>query len=242
LLLIVVGLVCVFPLSFYFLILATLHHRPRPTIIPGVWDTAALFCGLSGFFLVGGTVLIGSLDQTIREYWLRGGTLREWRILHLQADRSAKVLWAAYLLGLSAILVRGIRSRRCVTVIYQLTPDELEALLHPILERLHQHAERRGAWWRIRSNAEESPARPKPDRFQPALKVDGSDAMRIALIRWHRVDASLREDLEAELRRAIRGVYRPPSPAGVWFLTATGVIFMATAMLLGMIFFRLEHT
>lgn len=243
LLLIFVGMACLFPLSLYFLFLASLHHRTRPTMVSGVWDAAALLVGLSGFLLVGGTVLIFSLDRAIREFWLFGGTLREWAILHAQAEFAARVAWASYLAVLIGTTWWALRSRRNTTVVYQITPAELESLLPAIFERLGFELQRRGARWFWSAIGEASsfgtpssvPAR--DEARSEWISVDGSEFMRVAVISWSRGDSPVRQDVEAELHHSLAHIRIPPGPIGVWFLTGTTVIFMATALLLGVIFF-----
>lgn len=243
LLLIFVGMACLFPVALYFLFLASLHHRTRPTMVSGVWDSVALLVGLSGFLLVGGTVLIFSLDRAIREFWLFGGTLREWAMLHAQAEFAARVTWASYLAVLIGATWWALRSRRNTAVVYQITPAELECLLPAIFERLGFELQRRGARWFWSASGEASlvgtpSSVPTKDEARSEwISVDGTESMRVAVISWSHADSPLRQDVEAELDRSLAHIRTPPSPVGVWFLTGTTVIFMATALLLGMIFF-----
>ena len=241
-LLIFIGVCCLFPLSLYFLFLASLHQRPRPTMISGVWDAIALFLGLIGFLLVGGTVLVFSLDRAIREYWLWGGTAREWLALHRQAEWYSKFLWGSYVVMLSILLGWVVHSRWHDTVIYQLTPAELEERLLTAFQRFNRSLECRGAhgWLSLPpSDANKAENMTYSQGAQPLLRIDGSESLRISVIRWLPHGLPFRQDVEAELSRILRAIHRLPSPAAAWFLTATAVIFVTTTMLLGMIVFRI---
>src|SRR5713226_10358576 len=83
-LLLLVGIACLFPVALYCLYLAMLHNRRNPTMISGSWDFAGVLIALSGFLLIGGTLLVFCLNNAARDYWFRGGGFADLRRVHTQ--------------------------------------------------------------------------------------------------------------------------------------------------------------
>jgi hypothetical protein len=221
LLLFLVGLACLFPLAGYLLYLALLHHRGRPTMISGPWDFAGILAALSGFLLIGGTMLVFLIHSSVRAFWLSPATVADFenlKTIHLRAGAATLAIWGVYLLiviGGSAVL---LRLRRPVTIIYQLTPAELEDLLPAALDRLKLAHFRRGPRWTIGTGT---------------LKIDGSTPMHHVTLRWESAPGGLRSDVEAELSRDLAAVSVPSSPAATWLMTVAAGMFTIMIFLLG---------
>src|SRR5262249_32311936 len=127
-------LVCLLPLALYLLFLAYLNNRRQPSLLSGTWDLACLLLGLSGFFLVGGPVLLSAFDSAWRALVFEGsGHLRS-------VPRSDAVVWsilaAVYILALAAVIVLLLRARQRIGVIYNFPPVGAEDMVAGSLERL----------------------------------------------------------------------------------------------------------
>jgi hypothetical protein len=241
LLLLLLGLACLFPISMYCLFLARVHHRPRPTMISGPWDFAGVVMALSGFVLVGGTTLLFSLHSAVRDFWLRGGDLEEMRRAHAQSGAVTFVLWGLYF----AVVVFGsaylIWQRSDCTVLYNLAPLELDGMMAALLRRLGLPCTRRGTrlyigygpplkpevFKALGGDDGFDPAAPASDPVRKALvELDGSAAMRHVTMKWRFGARELRHELEAELARDFDHQRYGPGPASGWFVTAAGVLMM----------------
>ena len=144
-----IGLACLFPLSLYCLYLAMLHQRGHPTIVAGSWDMAGVLIALSGFLLAGGTTVIFAIHSAVRDYWLQVGPVHSLAGLYARVGAWTLGVWGLYFL----ILVVGgaylIASRRECTVVYHVSPMELDELLASAVGRLGLPVERRGARWML---------------------------------------------------------------------------------------------
>src|SRR5258706_6193076 len=87
---------CLFPASLYCLFLAMLHQRRRPTIISGPWDAAGVLLALSGFLLIGGSILIFTLHGTAREWLVHGRHWHDIRAAHARETWLTWALWGGY--------------------------------------------------------------------------------------------------------------------------------------------------
>jgi hypothetical protein len=221
--LLLIALACVFPLSLYCLFLAMLHQRARPTMIRGAWDMAGVLIALSGFLLVGGTTIIFALHAAVRERWLYVGPIHDLTAFYSRAGRSAFSIWGGYSLVLLGGAVYLISSRRPCTVVYHITPAELEMLLIAAAERLGLPAQRQGARWLLGS----------PETRKGIIEVDGTAAMRCVALRWKYAAGTLRADVEAEVARDLAVYDAGPSPATTWFMTASASLFAIMVFLLG---------
>jgi hypothetical protein len=217
-----VGLACAFPLSLYCLYLAMLHQRAHPTMVSGAWDMAGVLIALSGFLLAGGTTVIFALHVAVRDYWLHVGSVRNLGQVYGRTDAWTVTLWGGYFL----LLIGGgaclIAARRACTVVYHITPGELDELLTAALGRLGIPAKRTGSRWLL------GPAQ------TGLLEVDGSAAMRCVTLRFRGVSPTQRADIEAELGRELVAFAAPPSPVTMWLMTASASLFTLMIFLLGM--------
>jgi hypothetical protein len=232
-----IGLACLFPAALYCLFLATVHHRNQPTMIAGQWDFVGVVAALSGFLLVGGTIIVFCLHAEVREYWLVGRSFNDLRAAHARADAVTFAIWGTYFIAVVAGVISLLRLRRRCTAIYQITPAELEEILPSVLDRLNISHIRRGPRWSLGAKDATIPAKEDGARAgQPlnggSIDVDGSSAMRHVTLRWSDVSSTMRRDIETELDRDFSAIVWPASPASTWFLTAAGCMFTIMIFLL----------
>jgi hypothetical protein len=128
------GLFCLTPLAVYLLWLALLNRRDRPTVVAGPWDFAALLCGLSGFVLFGGGLLLSLLQSNVR-FWMRGNfeALREaWG----QEQTTWALIVVAYLLVVVGGAALALVSRVRTLVVYNVDPEQLEVTLAELFDQM----------------------------------------------------------------------------------------------------------
>jgi hypothetical protein len=221
------------PASLYCLYMSMLHHRNQPTMISGPWDFVGVLAALSGFLLIGGSTLIFSIHTIVRDYWLLGGTLEELRSVFAKAGALTFGIWGAYFLALVGGSVGLLRSRRRVTVVYQIAPLELEELLAAALDRLKLPSSHIGARWFLGSAEKAKTPEISAAHAVGVIEIDGSSAMRYVTLRWQRGSDRLRQDVEAEIGRDLAALVLPSGPAATWFMTVAGALFTIMIFLLG---------
>ena len=130
------GLAFLFPLAVYFLILALINSRRRPTLMSGPWDFALVLFALSGFILVGGPSILAHFDR-LWHYLVYQARFRTFlRALSLEEAQPGLWIWLSYAvlaLGGSAFL---LWRRRHVSVVYHVSPGLLLRALDQAFERL----------------------------------------------------------------------------------------------------------
>ena len=218
-----VGLACLFPLTLYCLYLAMLHHRSRPTMMSGAWDTAGMLLALSGFLVVGGSTLVFTLHGSAHDWLVRGSTFHDLRRLSTQESQLTWILWGGYLLVVVGGSIALMRQREDTTSLYNIAPEELEDLLKATFARLNLPVERRGARWLLG---------PAGDP-RAVLEADGSAPMRHVSLTWVFAGPALRRELEAELERELVSFSTPESSTSNWFMTVAGALFFLMVFLLG---------
>jgi hypothetical protein len=223
------SLLCLMPLALYFLFLATLNQRRRPTMLTGLWDFTCLLLGLSGFLLIGGPVLVGALDSAWRHIMLSG---------NFEAIKAAWstsiVIWSTiagcYLTGLALLIGVSMFRRRNVTVIYNVDPDALPEVLAGVMEQ-------RGCKWRpalggfeiIRQGNDDAPRR------RAFVSIRSFPSLRHASLEWRADhDPVFRQAIEADADKLLQALDSPANPAGGWFMSTAVTIF--GIMLIWMIF------
>jgi len=241
--LLLIGLACVFPLAMYCLYMAMLHQRSRATMIAGPWDFVAVLAALSGFLLVGGTTILFALHTSVRDSWLLAGSVYNLRDIHSRIGALTFVIWGLYFLALVGGAIFFISRRRPVTLVYHVTPDEVEPMLDAAISRLGIPLTRRGARWLIGIVDRPLAKSTSSDREfsgRGIVEVDGSEASRVTTLRWQYATRTLRADVEAELTRELAAFQPPASPATLWFMTIAGslfvlmIFFLATFLLIAL--------
>lgn len=240
-LLLLVGLACLFPVSLYCLFLALLHHRRHPTMVSGPWDFTGVLLALFGFMLIGGTTLVFALHGAARDFWMRGDNFADLRRSHASAGMVTFLIWGIYFLLIVGGALYWLRQRAAYTILYNLAPLELESIFSALFDRLGLTHMRRGtrlyvgygppvkSATALQFGGDDGldPAAPAIDPVRKALiDVDGSSAMRVVSLRWHFASRELRRELEAELARDLERFETGPGPASGWFITAAGCIML----------------
>lgn len=200
------NLFCLGPLSLYLLHLAVLARRPRPTVVSGSWDFAALAAGLSGFVLFGGGLFL-HLAQSNFRYWMRGN-LEAFRGAWASEQTSWVLLSAAYGLCVALLVALTLASRRLSFTVYNVSAPDFEAALGDVLEQLNRPLERRGNEW--------------VGATGPVFRVDHFEGGRAASLRWLADDRSLLPDVERLTREAVRTATPDENPAGSWLMAFAG--------------------
>jgi hypothetical protein len=214
---------CLAPLAVYFLWLALLTRRSRPTVIAGQWDFVGLAAGLSGFVLFGGGLVL-SLVQSNFRYWMRG---------NFESLRAAwgqeKVTWILFALLYVTLVITWIAmalaARRRSLVVYNIDPTVFEATLSEIFEQLNRPVERHGNLW-------VGPA--------PLAEVDRFIAGRTVTLRWVGEDHLLFQEVERLLREAARTIIPDENPASRWLMACAVGAGASAASCFGLLAYALS--
>jgi hypothetical protein len=124
-----------FPVAVYFLALAVINGRRRPTMVSGPWDFVGVLFATSGFLLVGGPWILTNLNTEWRNLLLQGrfgglnGQTSQWWYFWIG-------LWTVYFGAVVAGSAYLLQRRRIVTVIYNVEPAMVEEALAQTLDRL----------------------------------------------------------------------------------------------------------
>ena len=232
------------PLALYLLFLSFLNQRQRPTLMSGPWDFTCVLLGLSGFIVLGGPMLLSTLDSAWRSYWFGGNFSR------VREEWSAhSALWsrigAGYVIALGCLIGITMNLRRKVTVIYNLDPSAIEDMLIAALDVRGLGCRRLGGGFEIgkmRHNPhlvvdENALAKKPPVLFSGPtafVRIDRFSSLKHASLKWLEAEPLLRGEVESELDKIVSTTESPPNPAGGWFMTAAISLFFV--MLLWMAF------
>jgi hypothetical protein len=241
--LLLVGLACLFPVTLYCLFLAMVHQRRTPTMISGVWDFVGIMLALSGFLLIGTTVFLMSLNPGARSFFLDGGPITDLMRAYARSNRYMFLLWALFFLTLGSSFAFVLWQRRAFTVLYHVTPNELEQLLSNVLFRLRLSATNRGPRWFIGYDQPAmAPAIPEDsekellvefDQVRKAIiDVEGSSTLRYVTMNWRFVTAAMRREIEYELARDLANFAASEGSVASWLMTATTSAFVLMVFML----------
>jgi len=213
------GVISLTPVALYLLWLSILTRRDRPTLLPGAWDFTILLAGLSGFILFGGGLLLTLMQSNVR-YFMRGNfeALREaWGKEHL-----AWVLTVlAYLMFVIGGSLLTLQARRRSLVVYNIEPDQFEAVLGEIFEHLNRPVERRGNLW---------------VGGVPLCEVEPFTAGQTVTFRWLSEDVLLFQEVERQLHEAVKTISSPDNPATRWLSSAVAGCSIVLIFLVVVIF------
>jgi hypothetical protein len=242
--LLLAGMACLFPIALYCLYLAMLHNRRSPTVISGPWDFAGVLMALSGFLLIGGTILIFSLHTAARDYWLRGGGFGDFRRTHSQVDALTITVWGIYAIALIGGSAWLIVSRANFTSVYNVTPAEMEMIVENLCGRLGLSFAKRGARFLVGHEraaldtaTADGSSRLSGTIRKATFEVDGSASLRQVSLRWLFTSPESRRDLEAELVRDLNQFDSSAGTVSGWFITAGGAVMIV--MIFGLVTFLL---
>jgi hypothetical protein len=130
------GLVVLFPIGTYVLVIARLNRRSRPVLVSGVRDSAGLLLALSGFLFFLWPSLITGFNYWPRDIWLYNHYSSLKGLGHQWWWVWWGFLWLVYLVVVFGGSFLLMWSRRGVTVIYNVEPAVLNSVLERILDRL----------------------------------------------------------------------------------------------------------
>lgn len=183
------GVLCLTPVAMYLSWVGGLHRKPRPTVVGGGWDFAALLAGLSGLVLFGGGVLVAAFHSNVR-YAARGN----WEQLQAVWGQE-RVAWAAFALGYVVVVVGTValvaRSRQRSVAVYNLDRDRAEAAVSDVLADAGVNATRFGDVW---------------SDGRGVVAIDAFDALRHVTVRFVSPDPRLCEELDRGLRKRLATV------------------------------------
>jgi hypothetical protein len=171
-------------------------------------------------------VLLLTLVQSSGRFVTRG---------NFQAIRNAwgqdQLSWMLVVIGYVAMVLGGayitLAARRRTLVIYNVEPERFEAAVCEFFEHRGQPLERRGNQW---------------SSGVPLFELEPFAAGKTVMLRWLSDDKLLFQDVERQVREAMRTVVAPENPASRWFasFSAGSVIVIAFCFVffIGVLFFR----
>lgn len=247
-------LVFLLPVAVYVLVLGLINRRDRPLVLSGVWDFAGVLFAASGMLLSVCPGILAALHGRWRLFLLLGQSRYA-----PDLGEEGYALWTCLSLLYFLIVVAGavllLRRRRQVTAVYNVRPDDLDAVLARVFDRLGLSWARAGNQVFLKPGAgllQERPAGAAlalaehvtgelPDgglhrpfvplsSERPALAVLELEPFAAAshvTMRWRAVEPTLRQEVERELVKELSGVQTRDNVIGGWLLTLAGLLFFA---------------
>lgn len=220
-----------FPLSIYLLVLGVLNRRRTPVLIPGVWDGIGLLCGVSGFLLVGGPLILLRFNDRIRLNWLiSSGTPT------LNPGQVEVILAVLYVVGVVSVVVYLFARQRQLTSLYNVQPEQIEQTLDDIFVHLNLQPLRSGQAYFFRSTGPTS----EPGSA-PVLELEPFEAFNHLTLRWDPANPEVRGPVEQELSRRLADLPTEPNEISFWLILSGIFLFGLSFMGLGVgliLFFR----
>lgn len=261
------ALVFFFPVAAYFLFLAWVNSREHPTLITGPWDFVGVLLATSGFLVAGGPSILGAFYSAWR-LPLSQGQLPAFSRTSTGTWTVWLVAWGIYFALILGGATYFLRRRRSVTAIYNVDIGTFDEVLGLALTHLQLHWRRVGN--RIFIGPSEGKFDPDPVKSSaiqtspggseevaaegdPAplprelsgrsagLELEPFPAACHVTLHWQGDDASVRQDVEAELGRRLLEVAAPENAAASWFLTISSCLFGVLLLaLVGFILFKMR--
>lgn len=217
---------CLAPVTLYLAWLGRLNRRPRPVVVSGGWDFAALLAGLSGFLVFGGGVLLAAVQSNFR------GVVRgNWEQL---ADTwgQERVAWAAVGLGYLLLLAGGVAltvlSRARSLTVYNIDRDEAEAAVGDALAGLGLTYFRLGNLW--------------SEGGRKLVTVDWFPVLRNATIQVVCPDPQFAEEVERGLRERLLAAQPAAVSPAAWLYSAAAACATAAGCAILLIAYYLYLT
>lgn len=211
------------PLALYLLLMSCINRQPRPVIVPGTWDFLAVLFASSGFLLLGGPVIMTSLNEKWRMLWMLGEFGEVTKGL-AENSRNYLLMAGGYFLLVLVIVAWTFLRRRGLTVIYNVDPNSPEECLQSICRDLHLEATKAGSSFLIGK---------KPDQI--TIEVEKSPVLRSVTLKWKEPFSLGRTEIENRLKQCLGQTDAPYHDIGPW-LNLVGTAFLGVA---GLILFGL---
>jgi len=239
------GIVSLFPLFAYSLVLVGLNSRRRASMIPGTWDFAGVLLANAGFLLAGGPLILVGLNAGWRRAVLHGQP-GDWRSLSGEGDARALGLWAIYFLSIVVGAAWLIWSRRAVTVLYNVDTTHVWSALEWVMGRagiawdrsentysMHKVVSRTAAPWLDGAAAKTSG---RAEAASLAVRVLPSSC-NVTLV-WSPAESSLREVIEAEVSALLPNMRAAENPSLRWLVAISTLLagLVTGAMLVFVVF------
>jgi hypothetical protein len=250
------------PVAAYCLILATINRRLHPVMVSGPWDAAGLLLAASGGLIFVGPAIIAVLYlRSVSEVPADGASMPSFAELFAQWW----LAWLVYFVVVIGGAVLLLWLRRSKTMIYNVAPEDFDRLLAQLLDRLGLEWHRLGN--RVSIVVGRAAARAVGVKYREAYAADALVAAEIApaalsrpageavvdlepfhtlchvTLHWRRHSGLVREEVEAELERALARLAAPEHPTAGWLMGVAAfllaLIFMGILItLLGGVFLQ----
>jgi hypothetical protein len=228
----IVGVIGLFPMLVYCLLLIRFNSRHRASMIPGTWDCAGMLLATSGFLLAGGPLVLAGLDATWRRLVLKA-RVTDWRVFTGQGDAYALTTWALVFviaMGGAAIL---INRRKHITVLYNVDTRHMTSALEYIFNQLSivwtRHDQRYDL--QLMSDNANAPSQPSPSSLiaQPyataaVTLVSLPSSCNVSLI-WNPAEGAIRRLVEGEISQILPNIRAAENPSLSWLVTAAASLF-----------------
>jgi hypothetical protein len=216
---------CLFPLAFYFLVLASWNKRRRPLLINGPADFAGTLLATSGFLIVGGPLILWGLYEHSRRSGQYPSFAAAWEMLGA-TNWPWLAVWLAYLLVVGGGALRLLARRKSIVIVYHIAGEDAARLVDATLEGMGLTYARRGTEYWIES--------PQRDGLRRAIiDVRVSPVLRTVTLCWVAAPGKVRQEIEAEIRAELAEIASPPSRLSGWFLTFASGLFAVMILVLG---------
>jgi hypothetical protein len=206
-------------------------------MVSGRWDLVGLLFAVSGFLLIAGPMILsGFLKKVIIRL---ANARRPGQVTAVFRELLLDERWDVWLIYYGALVLGAVVllwARRWTTVIYNVDAAGLESALAECLGRLgvvwSRHGNRLVLSPEVEPVAPGTPAplsRPDLTGGDPViLDVEPFPLMANATLKWRTHAPRVREELEAELAKALAEVNMDgrESGAALWLLGAAGFIFV----------------
>lgn len=210
-----VGVFCLAPVVIYLTWLAALNRRPRPTVLDGQSDFAALLAGLSGFILFGGGVLVAAVQSNARI--VGRGSWEQIRAAWGQEQTAWLATAGGYLVVVVALATVGLLGRRRSVVVFNVDRHTVEAAVEDSLVASGLPADRQGNEWRVAGGT-------------PSVTLDPAPGLRNVTVRFVTPDPRVAEELDRGIRLRLADAPGADSAAAGWLLAVA--VGLLTAVIL----------
>lgn len=211
------------PLALYLLMLALINRRSRAMMISGPWDFLGVIFAVSGFLGLFGPVLLTSIDERMRRFWIVGQ--RDGPLISPEHQSTLSIL----LFVLYFVLVLGgisflLWKRRSVTAVYNVDHDVFGAVLGKVLTHKQIQYQQVANCLFLKAPQQEGNLLAAE---RCSVEVDPSKRFCHVTLQWEPAKSLLRQEIEKELEEELEKVPAPDNPAGDWLLVISGILFLA---------------